>query len=201
MYQCINVGLTHPILPFITITRKFLSKHCIKRVLDTEMNGLSLSQFYRQTFLWCVDPKLPKNVKFSLSSIIETFPRGGTEIIRGGAKRSRGRCANRAPHLPSKSGHDQFWVNKAFVVYCSCWILTQGFHNRKKLKRNKALGLLLVIDGLSEGGGGCRGALPPQILVFTSPPQNKMFTPPKKFYPPPPHFKHFSPFQRAECRW
>jgi hypothetical protein len=27
---------THPILPFIT---KFLSKHCIKRVLDTEMNG------------------------------------------------------------------------------------------------------------------------------------------------------------------
>ena len=34
-YDC----TTHPILPFITITTKFLSKHCIKRVLDTEMNG------------------------------------------------------------------------------------------------------------------------------------------------------------------
>jgi hypothetical protein len=34
-YDC----TTHPILPFIIIT-KFLSKHCIKRVLDIEeMNG------------------------------------------------------------------------------------------------------------------------------------------------------------------
>jgi hypothetical protein len=187
MYQCINV--THPILPFIKITRKFLSKHCIKRVLDTEMNGLSLFQFYRKTFLRCVDPKQPKNVKFSLSSIIETFPRGGTKILRGGAKRSRGRCANRAPHLPSKSGHDQFWVNKAFwciptfVVYSSCWIWTQGFHNRKKLKRNKALGLLLVIDGLSEGG-----ATTPNISFHVSPPQKQNVHHSKKVSPPPPQF-------------
>jgi hypothetical protein len=42
---CISVLMnydctTHSILPFITITTKFLSKHCItKRVLDTKMNG------------------------------------------------------------------------------------------------------------------------------------------------------------------
>ena len=44
VYICISVLMnydctTHPILPFITIITKFLTKHCIKRVLDTEMNG------------------------------------------------------------------------------------------------------------------------------------------------------------------
>jgi hypothetical protein len=82
VYICISVLMnydctTHPILPFITINTKFLSKHLIKRVLDTEMNWLSLFQFYRKTFLRSVDPKQPKDVKFSLRSIIETFPRGG----------------------------------------------------------------------------------------------------------------------------
>jgi hypothetical protein len=49
-----------PILPFITITTKFLSKHCIKR--------LSLFQFYRKkTFLQSVDPKQPSNFHFDLS--------------------------------------------------------------------------------------------------------------------------------------
>jgi hypothetical protein len=43
VYICISViknygCTTHPSLPFITITTKFLSKHCIKRVLETEMN-------------------------------------------------------------------------------------------------------------------------------------------------------------------
>ena len=42
VYICISV-LT--ILPFITITTKFLSKHCIKRVLDTEMNGYHCFNF------------------------------------------------------------------------------------------------------------------------------------------------------------
>jgi hypothetical protein len=37
-YDCMT-----PISPFITIATKFLSKHCIKRVLDTEMNGHDLS--------------------------------------------------------------------------------------------------------------------------------------------------------------
>jgi hypothetical protein len=40
-YDC----TTHPILPFITITTKFLSKLCIKRVLDTEMNGYHCFNF------------------------------------------------------------------------------------------------------------------------------------------------------------
>ena len=50
MYMCISVLMnydctTHPILPFITITTKFLSKHCIKRVLDTEMIGYHCFNF------------------------------------------------------------------------------------------------------------------------------------------------------------
>ena len=44
VHICISVLMnydctTHPILPFITITTNFFSKHRIKRVLDTEMNG------------------------------------------------------------------------------------------------------------------------------------------------------------------
>jgi hypothetical protein len=86
---------------------KFFSKYCIKRTLhDTEMNWLSLFQFYRKTFFRSVDPK-QQNLTFSLSSIIETLVRGcawlfrrDTKILRGGAKRYQGRS-----HLPSKSGH------------------------------------------------------------------------------------------------
>jgi hypothetical protein len=48
----------------ITITTKFLSKHCrIKRVLDTEMNGYHCFNFTEKL---SYDPKQPKNVKFSL---------------------------------------------------------------------------------------------------------------------------------------
>jgi hypothetical protein len=36
---------THSILPFITITTKVLSKHRIKRVFDTEMNGYPCFNF------------------------------------------------------------------------------------------------------------------------------------------------------------
>jgi hypothetical protein len=74
----------------ITITTRFLSKYCIKRILDIEMNWLSLFQFYRKTFFRSVDPKQPKNLTFSLWSIIETFPRGGAWLFRGGAKIIRG---------------------------------------------------------------------------------------------------------------
>jgi hypothetical protein len=96
VYMYISVLMNHdcttrPILPFITITIKLLSEHCIKKVLDTEMIGYH--QCYRKTFLRSVDPKQPKNVKFSLWSIIETFPRGGAWLFRGGAKRPQGRCA------------------------------------------------------------------------------------------------------------
>jgi hypothetical protein len=37
-----------------------------------------------------LDAKQPKNVKFSLWSIIETIPRGGARLFRGGAKILRG---------------------------------------------------------------------------------------------------------------
>jgi hypothetical protein len=61
--------------------------------------GLSLFPFYKKTFLQSVVSKQPKNVKFSLWSIIEICPRGpwlfrgGAKILRGGAKWSQGRCA------------------------------------------------------------------------------------------------------------
>jgi hypothetical protein len=76
---------THPILPFITINTQFLSKHCSKSVLDTEMNGYHCFNFTEKTFLRSVDPKQPKNVNFSLWSIIEIFPRGGAWCFRRGA--------------------------------------------------------------------------------------------------------------------
>ena len=111
VYICISVLMnydctTHPILPFITIITKFLSKRCIKRVLDTKDERPSLFRFYRKTFLRRVDPKQPKNVKFSLCSIIETFLRGGAsrlfrgggKILRGGAKRSQGGGGCAPPH-------------------------------------------------------------------------------------------------------
>jgi hypothetical protein len=98
-------------LPFIAITTTFLSKQCIKRLLDTEMNGYhALFQFYKKTFLRSVAPKATKKVKCSLWSIIETFPRegawlfkGSTKILRGGAKRSQGKCAppNTSHQIPA----------------------------------------------------------------------------------------------------
>jgi hypothetical protein len=75
VYICISVLMnydytTHPILPFITITTKFILKHCIKSVLYTEMNdGYHGFNFTEKTFLRSVDPEQPKNVKFSLDLI------------------------------------------------------------------------------------------------------------------------------------
>jgi hypothetical protein len=56
VYICTSVLMNYdcmtPILPFITnIATKFLSKHCIKRVLDTEMNGYHCFNFAEKTFL------------------------------------------------------------------------------------------------------------------------------------------------------
>jgi hypothetical protein len=74
VYICISVLMNydcsaHPMLPFITITTKFLSKHCIKSVLDTEMNGYHCFNFTEKTFLRSVDPKQTKksNFHFDLS--------------------------------------------------------------------------------------------------------------------------------------
>ena len=103
---------------------KFLSKYCIKRILhDTEMNWLSLFQFYRKTFFRSVDPK-QQNLTFSLSSIIETLVRGcawlfrgDSKILRGGAKRYQGRS-----HLPSKSGH-----MKNAPLLCRKWCIFRAY--------------------------------------------------------------------------
>ena len=45
-YECMT-----PILPFVTIAAMFLSKQCIKRLLDTEMNGYHCFDFIEKTFL------------------------------------------------------------------------------------------------------------------------------------------------------
>ena len=45
-YECMTL-----ILPFITIATKFISKHCIKRLLDTEMNGYHCFNSIEKTFL------------------------------------------------------------------------------------------------------------------------------------------------------
>jgi hypothetical protein len=102
-YDC----TTHPVLPFITITAKFLSKHCIKRVLDTGMNGYHCFKFYRKTFLRSVDRKQPKKSNFhfdlslklaegevhDFSREVQKFSGEVQNDLRGGAQ------------LPSKSGH------------------------------------------------------------------------------------------------
>jgi hypothetical protein len=77
---------TRPILPFITITTKFLSKH---------YNGtwhrddwLSLFQFYRKTFLRNVDPKQPKNVQGEVHDFSGEVQKLSGEVqndLRGGA--------------------------------------------------------------------------------------------------------------------
>jgi lipoate-protein ligase A len=55
-----------------------------------------------------VDPKQPKNVKFSLWSIIETSPRGGAYDVSGEGQKFSGDAQNdlmggaTSPHLPLK---------------------------------------------------------------------------------------------------
>jgi hypothetical protein len=91
--------------------------------IDTEMNGW---QFYRKTFLRSVVPKQPKNVEFWLWSIIETFPTGGAwlfragaNILRGGGKRSQGRCAT--PHTsPPNPVMPYSYMGQCLPVWCKC---------------------------------------------------------------------------------
>jgi hypothetical protein len=75
---------THRILPFITITTKFLSKHCIERVLDKEMNGYHCFNF--------TEPRGGA----SFSGEVQKFSEEVQNDLRGGAH---------LPHLPSKSDH------------------------------------------------------------------------------------------------
>jgi hypothetical protein len=76
----------------ITIGTKFLSKHCIKRVLDTEMNG-----YHCFNFLQSVDPKQPSHFHFvpslklsqgevhDLSGEVQKFSGEVQNDLRGGA--------------------------------------------------------------------------------------------------------------------
>jgi hypothetical protein len=108
-----------PILPFITIATKFLSKHCIKRVLDTEMNGYHCFNFAEKTFLRhevYVEPKQPSHFHFvpslklsqrevhDLSGEVQKFSGEVQNDLRGGAHLSTpplksGLDANKSPQL------------------------------------------------------------------------------------------------------
>jgi hypothetical protein len=105
MYQCINelwVYNSSNFCPSLQLQQRFFQNIALKGYLKIGMNGYHCFNFTENFLTKCVDPKQPKHVKFSLWSIIETFPRGGAwlfrggaKILRGGAKRSRGRCAPR----------------------------------------------------------------------------------------------------------
>jgi hypothetical protein len=100
-YDC----TTHPILPFITITTKFLSKHCTKRVHDTEMNGYHCFHFTEKTFLRSVDPKQPKmsNIHFDLSLKLS---KGEVHDFSGEVQKLSGDVQNdlrRGAHFPLDS--------------------------------------------------------------------------------------------------
>jgi hypothetical protein len=54
VYICTSVLMNYDCMTPICMTpiaTKFLSKHCIKRVLDTEMNGYHCFNFIEKTFL------------------------------------------------------------------------------------------------------------------------------------------------------
>ena len=61
--------------PLLHLRQRFFQNVALKGTSHRD-EGLSLFQFYTKTFLR-LDPKQAKNVKFSLSSIIETSPRKG----------------------------------------------------------------------------------------------------------------------------
>ena len=109
VYICISVLMnydctTHPILHFITITTKFLSKHCIKRVLDTEMNAYHCFNFTekRSYEVWTLSNQKMSKFHFDLSLKIS---QGEVHDYSGDVQKLSGEV----PHLPSKSGHEQGW--------------------------------------------------------------------------------------------
>jgi hypothetical protein len=80
-YDC----TTHPILPFIPIATKFLSKHCIKRVLDTEMNGYHCFNFTEKLSyeVYTLSNQKMSNFYFDLS--LQKFSGEVQNDLRGGA--------------------------------------------------------------------------------------------------------------------
>jgi hypothetical protein len=86
--------------PSLQLLQSFFQNIALKGYL-TQRWMATLSQFYRKNVLTKCRPSA--TIKFSLWSINETFPRGGAwlfrwgaKILKGGAKRSQGRCA--PPH-------------------------------------------------------------------------------------------------------
>jgi hypothetical protein len=77
MYQCIYKLWLHDSSNFALhyITTKLLSKHCIKRLLDTGMNGHHCFNFTEKTFLQSVNPKQHICQIFTLIYHL-TFPKG-----------------------------------------------------------------------------------------------------------------------------
>jgi hypothetical protein len=96
VYICTSVLMNYECMT--PIATKFLSKHCIKRVLetlDTEMSRYHCFNFTGKTFLRSVDPKQPSHFHFvpSLKLSQGAVFQERCKILRGGAKRSQGRCA------------------------------------------------------------------------------------------------------------
>ena len=117
VYICTSVLMnydctTHPNLLFITIATKFLSKHYIKRIFDTEMNCYHSFNFTEKTFLQSADPKQPSNFHFDLSLKLS---QGEVHDFSGEVQKFSGEVQydlRGGAHLPSKSGHVLVCVNK-----------------------------------------------------------------------------------------
>jgi hypothetical protein len=91
--------------PSLQLLQSFFQNIALKGCVTQKWMSVTVSILQKNTLTKC-RPWATKNVKFSLWSVIETFPRGGARLFRGakilsgGAKRSQG-----GAHLPSKSGH------------------------------------------------------------------------------------------------
>jgi hypothetical protein len=84
----------------ITIATKFLSKHCMKRLLDTEINGYHCFNFLTSR---SVDPKQPSHFHFVPS--LKLIPKGRCMTFQERCKTISGEV-HTSPHLASKSGLD-----------------------------------------------------------------------------------------------
>ena len=113
----------NPILPFITITTKFLLKDCIKRVFDTEMNGYHCFNFAENLSYEMYRPKATKNCQIftliyhDVSGEVQKFSGEVQEDLRGGA------------HLPTLPLKIQPWLELAGRNYN---LRTTFLHSRKK---------------------------------------------------------------------
>jgi hypothetical protein len=135
MYQCINELWLYNSSNFALHYNYYnvsFKNIALKGYLTQRWMAITVSISQKKTFLWSVDPKQSKNVKFSLWSMIETFPRGGAwhfrrgaTILRGGGKRSQGRCAPSPQNPAMKLSyilHEKVVTCWQFSVrHCSGW--------------------------------------------------------------------------------